>query len=204
MLISDIKNIFRPNTNIKFFAETGLSKKNPNYLIIAELKKSGAYDYSWKISNDGLLFTSVGIFDSMETYSTVETACGIEHDSTYDQYRKLVGIPQLDHRSRTIIPYRQTGIDQPFTCTTTYTFRDNDPFIATFKDSMEQWEGNNNPNRVSVTQDLNTVTVVYKYKNSEDFSQHYFADMWYVPTLHNHGVIRTIQYKLIETDINTI
>ena len=204
MLITDIKNIFRPNTNIKFFAETGLNKKNPNYQVIQDLLNSGQYRYNWTVSNDGLLFTSIGTFDSLETYSTIETVCGIENDFIYYKYRKLVGIPQVDHRSTTIVPYRQTGIDQPFACTTTYTFRDNDPFIATFKDSMDQWEGNNNPNRVAVTQDLNTVTVVYKYKNSEDFSQHYFADMTYVPTLHNHGVIRTIQYKLIETDINTI
>jgi hypothetical protein len=102
------------------------------------------------------------------------------------------------------VPYRQTGITQPFTCTTSYTFRANDPYIETFKGVMETWEGAANPHRISVTQDSNTVTVIYKYKNSEDFNLHYFADMRFVPLLHNHGVIRTIQYKLIETDINTI
>ena len=204
MIITDIKNIVRPNTQVKFFAETGLNKKNTTWPIIQSLLNSGQYRASWTVSDDGMLFTSIGIFDSLETYSTVETACGIEHDVTYDRYRKLVGIPQIDHRSTGIVPYRQTGITQPFACTTAYTFRDNDLYIKTFKDDMENWEGADNPQRISVTHELNTVIVVYKYKNSEDFSQHYFADMRYVLTLHNHGVTRTIQYKLIETDINTI
>lgn len=204
MIITDIKKILRPNTRVKFFAETRLVSKNPNHSTIVELLESGAHQYRWEISEDGLLFTSTATFDSLETYSTVETAWGIEHDSIYDRYRKLVGIPQLDHRSTTIVPYRQTGITQPFTCTTSYTFRANDPYIETFKGVMETWEGAANPHRISVTQDSNTVTVIYKYKNSEDFNLHYFADMRFVPLLHNHGVIRTIQYKLIETDINTI
>lgn len=204
MIITDIKKIVRPNTRVKFFAETGLSSTNPNCLTIVELLESGAHQYRWEISEDGLLFTSTATFDSLETYSTVETACGIENDVTYDRYRKLVGIPQIDHRSTRIVPYRQLGITQPFTCTTSYTFRANEPYIETFKGIMETWEGAANPQRISVTHELNTVIVVYKYKNSEDFNLHYFADMSFVVKLHDLGVIRTIQYKLIETDINTI
>jgi hypothetical protein len=196
MLVTDFKTIIRPNPAIPFFMETELFNKHEGAETVRKLRESKKMVYEYTISDDKLTFNSVAKFDSLETYSACETAAGINADFLYYSYRKSVGIPQFSDRSTAVIPYYQTGIDSPFTCTTSYTFQDNDLYKSTFKNIMENWK--NSEHRVSVIEDANTVTIVYRYNNSEDFSKNYFGDMNLVPTLYEHKVTRTICYKLLD------
>ena len=207
MVITETKVNTRPNTSVRFFITptatrpeiekvredigqfTTVEQNGPNYA-----KKSnadGSMVYEVTVSDDGLVQTIKVTYSNLEIYSRVDTALSIALDYANKLYSETDDfVPPTGQQ------YIQTGIDQPFTCTTTYTYTDDtitayplfDSFISVLESSS---------NLESLTNDGTTVTAVHHYLNSEDFTENHWFDYRFVEGLHAGGVTRTIKYELV-------
>jgi hypothetical protein len=211
MAIVETKKSVRPNPTVEFFNQTNnaaliQSREDCGY-VFTEVESTGTYlkrtnaDGSvvneFIISNDGLLQTTISTFSNLTAYSLVDTAKGIALDYEYKQYIEgenygsLISA-ELNGQKQ----YTQTGIDQPFSCTTTYTYGANisstyplfDSFVAVIEYSDKLH---------SLVNNGSSVVAVHHYLNSEDFTENHWDDYKFIEALHTGGVTRTISYAMI-------
>lgn len=147
-----------------------------------------------RFSEDGLIRTHIRTYTSLEVYSELDTICGIAFDAAYKQYyssENFVLPPEGMQQ------YVQSGIDAPFTCTTTYTY-DPDTISTTYPlfDSFV--------NIIEVTDKLTEFTntgtqliAVHTYDNSADFTETHWKDYFFVEKLFAANVTRTITYAML-------
>jgi hypothetical protein len=190
MAIVDTKVVIRPNTSVPFYIDSGSAIRQAVYDEFEALRASGKYTSEYTVSNDGLTQTAVLTCADLATYSAYDTILSIELDSDYITYLEDNNFPMLNKTS-TPRPFVNTGIDQPFTCTTVYTFQDNDPTMSIFASSVGL------DTTLTVTVGTNTVTVVKQYANSADFTDNAYVDLRYTQQLKTKGVTRTITYALV-------
>jgi hypothetical protein len=94
--------------------------------------------------------------------------------------------------------YTITGIDAPFTCTTTYTFPTagldvHDILLTTISnDPRASAKILGNP----IMSDT-SISVTHKYDNAANFSANCFTEFGMVNKLHSEGVTRTITYAMV-------
>jgi hypothetical protein len=93
--------------------------------------------------------------------------------------------------------YELTGIDAPFTCTTTYTYNPatvfaDYPLFDNFINVIESSD-----KLTSFTNTGTQLIAVHTYDNSADFTENHWADYHFVPGLHAAGVTRTIVYAMV-------
>jgi hypothetical protein len=190
MAIVDTKIVIRPNTSVPFYIDSGSPIRQAAYDAFEPLRASGKYSSVYTVSGDGLTQTAVITCADLETYSAYETILGIEFDCDYITYLEDNNFPMLNKNTNPR-PFTTTGIDSPFTCTTVYTFRENDPTMSIFASSVGL------DSTLNVTVGSNTVTVVKEYANSADFTDNAYVDLRYTQQLKTKGVTRTITYAYV-------
>jgi len=205
MPIVETKKYTRPNTSVEFFNLTDnptlLASREDMGYTITEVEATATYSKKVNadgsmivertISDDGLLQTAKVTFSDLATYSHVDSCISIALDFAYKTYTETDDfVPPTGQQ------YTQTGIDQPFSCTTTYTYDSNIsstyPLFNSFINVIETSE-----NLVSLTNDGTVVTAVHHYENSEDFTDNHWSDYYYIEGLNAGNVTRTVTYALL-------
>lgn len=190
MAIVETKSVTRPNTSVVFFNETNA----PTRLAVKAATESyiadGKYTIAKNVSGDGLTQTTVTTYDSLATFSEIDSILGIDLDAAYTVYAQANslthGTPQ----------YSLTGIDAPFTCTTTYIYGANTGSLyPNFESFINVIEASNA--LISFTNTGTQLIAVHQYDNSADFSANHWQDFTYVSSLNTAGVTRTIEYALV-------
>lgn len=189
--ITETKKSTRPNTSVEFFINSSALPAN----VIASnqsLRSDGSYTTSANVSEDELTQTLTNTFTSLAAYSTVDTNISLYLDSEYIKYTAEHGFVTIARPDQ----YTQSGITQPFSCTTTYTF----PTACAEIDTISGWiEGQNETSHKLANLSVvgTTVTAVHNYSNSADFTLTHFSDFHFVTELAAAGAVRTIRYDLL-------
>lgn len=190
MPIVETKIVTRPSTNIEFFNETNNSARVAATTGLTPLLDQGRYTITKSLSSDELTQTTTRTFDTVETYSQYETIVDINLEFEARQYT------QLHNFVYSAESYSQSGIDQPFSCITTYTYNsdtvNNYPLFNTFINAIES-----SKKLVDLTNNGSVVTAVHNYENSEDFTQNHWSDFEFIEGLHSADVARTITYTIL-------
>lgn len=141
----------------------------------------------------GLLLTRIATHANLDIYSRVETLISLEFDRAFKDYNNANGITYPTGQ------YSLTGIDAPFTCTTTYTYPsnvlDNYSLFRSFAEVIEASD-----KLTSFTDTGTQLIAVHTYSNSTDFTESHWKDFQYVDELCAGGVTRTISYSLVGSD----
>lgn len=206
MAIIETKVVARNSTSIPFFSQTD----NPK---LVELKAefgtftwitntatyqkstnaSGSHVIERTYSEDLLTQTTKMTFDSLATWSEIDTLTGIALDNEYKNYIETNEFVQMDSGQ-----YAVTGIDTPFTCTTTYNYTsgitEGYPLFESFISVIEVSD-----KLTSFTNTGTQLIAVHTYDNSADFSENHWKDFIYVTSLHTGGITRTISYASVST-----
>jgi hypothetical protein len=201
MAIVETKIVSRPNTSTLFFDDTTSTlitqiRSAVGYTVIenspTQVKAATADGNIVKIrtySSDELTQTTTVTFASLADFSLVDNATSIELDKEYFVYAEANG---LTHPSSG--QYNLTGIDAPFSCTTTYTYDSitDDSFFNIFTSSLEVSD-----KLISFTNTGTQLIAVHAYTNSTDFTNNHWRDNSFINFLHGLGVTRTIAYVMI-------
>lgn len=207
MAIVETKIVSRPNTSIPFFTQTENPARLDSKAAVAEAlsphtflvntesyqkstNASGSHVIERMYSDDLLTQTSKITFDSLETFSIVETCIGIALDRAYSVYSQDNG---FTHPSTG--QYSLTGIDAPFTCTTTYTYSSDfaaSHFFEIFVSCLEVSD-----KLTSFTNTGTQLIAVHTYTNAGDFTENHWRDFSFIGALYDSGVTRTIAYAMV-------
>jgi hypothetical protein len=210
MAIVETKKTIRPNTSIPFFNQSTdpalIASKEAAGHVFTEVEQTATYlkrttadgsvTNEFITSDNGLLQTTISTFSDLATYSQVDTAKGIALDHAYQQYVDDSLIATVLNGTN---QYTQTGIDQPFTCTTTYAYdSDIDSTYPLFESFIAVVESSDK--LISFVNNGSTITAVHQYLNSEDFTETHWDDYKFIGALYTGGVTRTITYALVGSD----
>jgi hypothetical protein len=189
MPIVETKTVTRPNTSVDFFNESNDPVRLTIKTQLQPLVDAGKYTLTKNVSGDGLTQTNVATFDSLDTYSQVDTILGVELDYAYFNYSEL---HLFDHPSS---QYSQTGIDAMFTCTTTYTFS---PEVLSSNTKLQSffYYLETTPKLISCVNTGTQVIAVHQYNNSVDFTSQHWKDFGFAELLHDCAVTRTLSYAM--------
>jgi hypothetical protein len=195
MPITEIKLFTRPNTSTPFFSDVAGSL--PGYTAsrdaVAAYITNGSVTINRAVSEDQLTQTSTITYQDLETFSAVDTLFSLHMDSEFVDHITSNGLETAVASS-----YSQTGIDQPFTCTVTYSFASGATIIANGQLVNEYL-----PSVISSSKLTNidvhdtSVTATFQFNNSADYSTNYWIDIGQVSTLHPAGVTRSLMYSLV-------
>ena len=207
MAIIETKLAIRPNATIPFFSQTDNPKlvalkaafDVSTSLVDTELYQkrtnaSGSHIIERSYSEDLLTQTTKMTFDSLATWSHIDTLTGISHDREYKNYTETNNFlfPTLTSQ------YTVTGIDSSFTCTTTYNYTsgvtEGYPLFESFISVIEVSD-----KLTSFTNTGTQLIAVHTYDNSADFSENHWRDWNFVIALNNGGITRTISYASVTT-----
>jgi len=149
----------RPNTSVAFPTEnSALTNMASVNSLIQACVAAGNLTYTVDLSSDGLTQTRSRSVGSLDIFNSVEPLLRsfdvINEVQLYNQTNGLTGTGNL------------TGIDQPFTVTTTYTLS-NTVAISSVGDTVGSTARRNLTN-ISVGTD--TITTVHNFANCEEFN----------------------------------
>ena len=118
MPIVETKIDIRPSTSVDFFAmpdENGLpvGPSHSGQALLRSMREAGQYTQSITLSSDELTQTIVTTIPDLATWSTYDTALGIELDSAYNDYLTANNFTVLT-QSTTPKAYNCTGVDSEF------------------------------------------------------------------------------------------
>jgi hypothetical protein len=205
MAIVETKIVSRPNTSIPFFSQTDNAELMAakaimgtfNWITTTEtyqkaVNASGSHILERTYSDDFLTQTNKMTFDSVATWSTVDSALSIALDAAYFAYAEANGFTHP-----TSGQYTLTGIDTAFNCTTTYTYNSiasitDESFFNSFIGFLEYSD-----NLTSFTNTGSQLIAVHAYVNAAEFTQDHWGDSRFVNFLHENGITRTIAYAMI-------
>jgi hypothetical protein len=205
MAITETKIVSRPNNGIPFFSQTDnaelLAAKAAmgtfNWTTNSETHQtgtnaSGSHIIERIYSGDFLTQTNKMTFDSVDTWSAVDSALTIALDKEYFVYAEANGLTHLLDGQYTL-----TGIDTAFSCTTTYTYGSitDDSFFNIFLGSLE-----NSDNLTNFTNTGSQLIAVHAYVNAAEFTTDHWADRGFINFLQENGITRTISYALVSND----
>jgi hypothetical protein len=203
MAIVETKLSSRPNTSVLFFNQltnnavlTGVKTVLGPFTQVGERTEkyykrsnpSGSYIVEDSYSDDLLTQTNNVIFDSLASWSNSDTTTSIALDVEYFAYAESNGLTHPANQ------YNLTGIDAPFSCTTTYTYDSgiNDSFFSIFISALEVSD-----KLTSFTNTGSQLIAVHTYTNAADFTASHWRDGSFVKFLNELGVTRTITYAMI-------
>jgi hypothetical protein len=203
MAIVETKIVSRPNTSIPFFNQTTSSVitqvrdaypgtytvESDTATYYKRINDSGSHIVERTYSTDLLTQTNKMTFDSIATWSAVDSATSIALDKEYFAYAEDNGLTHPADGQ-----YSLTGISSAFSCTTTYTFDSNisDSFFNIFTSSIEASD-----KLVSFTNTGTQLIAVHTYTNSADFTENHWKDNTFVAYLNENEITRTIAYAMI-------
>jgi hypothetical protein len=208
MAIVEIKKSIRPNTSVEVFNRSTdpvrISQKQATKDLLGDEvvlidtgshKKfsyaNGAVISEGQYESDGLTFVYTTTHSTLEVYSQLETLKSIALDYAYKQYVTANGITHPATGQ-----YTQTGINAPFSCTTTYNFPtgtlESDSMMLGFARFLQ------NSNKLeSFTNTATQIVAVHHYIDSADFTEYHFRDFQHISFLHDAGATRTISYAML-------
>ena len=190
MAIVETKTTTRPRANIAFHRDSGEPAITSSITILAPFYTSGNVVATNDVSGDGLTMTMVRTYDTLSTWSQFDTlGPTIALDSEFYFYTNRNGLGQST--------YSLAGIDQPFTCTTTYTFpraglSSHDDLSTTISGQTPS-----NTKLTNVTVQDTSIVCVHTYTDASDFTTNHWADYLLTIFLNNDGVTRTIEYAYV-------
>ncbi len=196
MAIVETKISSRPSTAVAFFnakipPETGepVQPIVRNYLEqMKPYRDSGRFSSTYEFNSDELTKTNIDTFADLEVYNFSKNLITIEVDAAYYTYAVANNLTTPPTGQ-----YTQTGINQPFSCTTVYTFNPEDiNMFETLIDTLES-----SFCLESFTNTGTVVTAVHHYADSADYTENRWKDFNYTPYLHAEGVTRTINFALL-------
>ena len=144
------------------------------------------------VDETGLIHTKTATFANLEIFSMNESSQSIEDDAVYIDYAAKNNI--------TGVGYSLTGIDAPFTCTTTYTYNPATidtgyPLFESFVNVLESSD-----KLTAFTNSGTQLIAVHAYDDAADYMENFWKDRTFVPSLHAGAVTRTISYALVSND----
>ena len=151
---------------------------------------SGAMIFEGNCDETGLVHTRTGTFANLEIFGMNKSSQSIEDEVMYLEYAQRENISGTGQ-------YSLTGIDAPFTCTTTYTYDPAqiatgyplfDSFIAVIESSDKL---------TSFTNTGTQLIAVHTYNSSTDYTENFWKDRTFITGLHAGGVTRTISYAMV-------
>lgn len=194
MVITEIKVVPRASTSTPFYNQivpvpeilAGVSVQTRAMVEAGEISSLVSV-----ISEDGLFQTNTRSFYSLEAYSKVDSLFGIQLEHALMEASE--GTDGMVTREQ---QYKQTGIDVPFACTTTYTYPENVlelyPLFNSFVNIVEYSD--------KLEEFVNTGTqliATHHYDNSEDFTKNHWYDARYLEGMFTGQMFRTISYALL-------
>lgn len=191
MPIVETKIAYRVNTFRPFFTDCGSAKLTSLFEATAPFRANSSMTNTYTISDDQLMQTHVRTYRDLSIYSAVDSILDLELDSNYVEYYKFGPVSTSSAQQL----YKQEGIDQPFTVTTTYTF----PTSASeLRDTLvNQINSNPKGKLVDTTVTDTTIIAVHRYNDSSDFTENLYNDIQLAKDLHNAGFQRKIVYSLV-------
>ena len=190
MAIVETKTITRPNTNVPFQGDSGQPEVTASIARGAPFHTSGNVVATNNLSGDGLNLSIVRTFDTLSTWSQWETlTITTALDKEIDLYQTTNGIGAFK--------YSLSGIDQPFTCTTTYTFPSSGLASHDALSRLISNQSSSNTKLTNVTVLDTSIVCVHTYTDSTDFTTNYWNDYGYCSDLATDGVTRTIEYAYV-------
>jgi hypothetical protein len=146
----------------------------------------GGYDET------GLIFTRTGSFANLQLWSQVDTILDVDTESVYQTYAQDNGWTAPASGQ-----YSLTGIDAPFTCTTTYTY--NPATIGTGYPLFESFVNviESSDKLTAFTNSGTQLIAVHTYDDSADFTENHWRDFQFAKNLNTGGVTRTIAYAMV-------
>ena len=206
MAIIEIKKSIRPNTSVEVFNRSNNSAKVAflesarglygTETVVIDTSTHRKISYAngviseGQYLDDGLTFVQTATFPTLEIYSQLDTLKGVNLDYEYKQYSDNNNITHPEEQ------YIQTGIDAPFSCTTTYNFPsgtlESDSMMLGFARFLQ------NSNKLeSFTNTATQIIAVHHYLDSADFSEYHFRDFQHIGFLFDAGATRTISYTML-------
>ena len=189
MAIVETKTTVRPNANIAFHRYSGEPAMTSLIEAFAPFYTAGNIVANNDVSGDGLTLSMVRTIDSLETWSTYNSLIGIALNQEHYFYTSNRGISTG--------PYSLTGIDQPFTCTTTYTFPSAGLISHDDLSARISSQTPSNTKLSSVTVHDTSIVCIHTYNDSSDYTTNHWSDYMLTPELQADGVTRTIQYAYV-------
>jgi len=206
MAIVETKIVVRPNTSIPFFNQTTSSiitqvrdaypgpytVESDTATYYKRINDSGSHIVERTYSTDLLTQTNKMTFDSIATWSAVDSATSIALDKEYFAYAEDNGLAHPADGQ-----YSLTGVSSAFSCTTTYTYNpaDDDTFFNAFISSIEISD-----KLISFTNTGTQLIAVHTFNDAADFTENHWKDNSFVAYLNENGVTRTIEYAMIGSD----
>lgn len=183
--ITDKKIFTRPHAGVVLQMDSGSALMTALINTKNAFIAAGNLTFNSETSADGITTTNTLTFNSLEAFSAYDTAIGIDFDAEFMDSYASIGI---------VGQWVQSGINQPFTCTTVWNFPTTTAAHDQLVNSIQEDPAKKLTN-LSVT--ATAITAVHTYDNSEDFNSTFFYDAPLAPALHSAGVTRTISYALV-------
>jgi hypothetical protein len=179
-----LTNLFGPHTQLIDSGDHKKSSYNVNGI-------NNAIVFEGNCDETGLIHTRTGTFANLELFSLNKSLQSIEDDAVYADYAQRVGISGAGQQ------YILSGIDAPFTCTTTYTY---DP--ATISTTYPLFESfvnvlESSDKLTAFTNSGTQLIAVHTYDDAADYTENQWKDRTFVPSLHAGGVTRTIACAMV-------
>ena len=219
MAIVETRIIRRPNTSVAvstILIKQLIADENPEYAARLEQKttsllgeqtmvinngdhKKSSYNvnginnaivFEGNVDETGLIHTKTATFVNLEVFSLNKSAQTIEDQAVYLDYAAKNNITGAGQ-------YSLTGIDAPFTCTTTYTYNPATidtgyPLFESFVNVLESSD-----KLTAFTNSGTQLIAVHTYDDAADYVENYWKDRTFVTSLYAGGVTRTIAYAMV-------
>jgi len=195
MPITEIKRYIRPNTSTSFFSDVAGSL--PGYTAsrdaVASYVTNGSVTINRAVSEDQLTQTNTITYQDLATFSAVDTLFSIHMDSEFVNHITSNGLD-----TATVSSYSQTGIDQPFTCSVTYSFASGATIVSTGQLVNEYLPSVISSSKLTnIDVHATSVVATFQFNNSADYATNYWIDIGQVSILHTAGVTRSLVYSLV-------
>ena len=195
MPITEIKRYTRPDTSTPFFSDVAGSL--PGYTAsrdaVASYVTNGSVTINRAVSEDQLTQTNTITYQDLATFSAVDTLFSLHMDSEFVDHLNSHGIVTSLASS-----YSQTGINQAFTCTVTYSFVSGATIVSTGQLVNEYLPSVISSSKLTGIDVHDTsVAATFQFNNSADFATNIWNDLVQVSALHTAGVTRSLVYSLV-------
>lgn len=190
MSIIEYMNYFRKDTSSEFYIDV-----HPRTHIVPYIE-NGTITQLQHTSEDGLVKTNITKYKSLDDFNTLSNLNTLELRTQIFEFNKATRVPKKSPSET----YQLVGINQPFRLTTTYTFPEKSVYQPIFFDNVRSslvTDGRFELHGVELLEQDQTVTVIEKFKDSNEYTIIRFADGYWVPQLYKMGVTKQVKYELI-------
>jgi hypothetical protein len=190
MSIIEYMNYFRKDTLSEFYLDV-----HPRTHILPYIE-NGTITQSQHVSEDGLVKTSVTRYKNLEDFNAIVNLNRLELRNQIFEFNKETNAPKKSPAET----YKLVGINQPFKLTTTYTFPENSAYQSIFVNNVRNslvTDGRFELHGVELIENGQTITIIEKFKDSNEYTTIRFADGYWVPQLYKMNVTKHLNYELI-------